>query len=160
MKKQLTTTLLPAFLDCNSYFFTAPELGSDSEAGSSSSFSSGSSSSSSGTSTTKKEVGPKDGPWKKKYCGNIGVYPNHNRLKFKLEIQVTEVQDMDVTITNVVGQQVLFEKLTQIEETWHKEIDLKGYSPWVTLYIDSAFIPIFALAAPNLNGISHIDRAA
>ena len=62
---------------------------------------------------------------------SIDVYPNPNRGVFTLEIQVEGVQDIEVTITNIVGQEVLLEKLTQIHGLYQKEIDLKGYSPGV-----------------------------
>ena len=62
---------------------------------------------------------------------SVEIYPNPNSGVFTLEIKVTEVQDMEVTITNVIGQEVLFEKLTQIKGTYQKEIDLKGYAPGV-----------------------------
>jgi len=61
----------------------------------------------------------------------IAVYPNPNTGVFTLEIQVEEMQDIDVRITNVIGQEVLSEKLTQIKGAYQKEIDLKGYSPGV-----------------------------
>ena len=62
---------------------------------------------------------------------NTTVYPNPSNGRFTIEVQSTGVQDIDVVITNVVGQQVLLEKLTQINGTYQKEIDLKGYSPGV-----------------------------
>ena len=62
---------------------------------------------------------------------NLKIYPNPNRGLFTLEIQIEGIQDMEVTITNMVGQQVLFEKLTQVKGTYQKEINLKRYSPGI-----------------------------
>ena len=61
----------------------------------------------------------------------IKVYPNPNTGEFTVEIQVDGIQDMEMSITNVAGQQILFEKLIQVKGTFLKEIDLKKYSTGV-----------------------------
>ena len=57
----------------------------------------------------------------------IDLYPNPNEGKFTLEIKTRAIQDMELMITNVIGQEVFFEKLSNVGGTFGKEIDLTGY---------------------------------
>ena len=58
----------------------------------------------------------------------IKVYPNPNRGHFTIEIKVGETQDVQIKITNILGQLIFKEELKQISRTYYKQINLKGYA--------------------------------
>lgn len=56
------------------------------------------------------------------------IFPNPNNGVFILEINVAEAQDIEIRIINVIGQEVFFEKLTQVKGNYKKEINRIGSS--------------------------------
>jgi len=58
----------------------------------------------------------------------LNIYPNPNTGKFTLEMNLTEKKDMQLTITNLLGQQVYSEKLNKLKGNYQKKIDLIGYA--------------------------------
>jgi len=58
----------------------------------------------------------------------LKVYPNPNTGEFTLEINLTETQDILLTITNILGQQVYSEKYRAIKGTYQTKIDLSSYA--------------------------------
>ena len=51
------------------------------------------------------------------------IYPNPNNGVFTLEINVAETQDIEIKIINVIGQEIFFDKLTQVNGSYKTEIN-------------------------------------
>ncbi|MBL4754797.1 MAG: T9SS type A sorting domain-containing protein [Flavobacteriales bacterium] len=61
----------------------------------------------------------------------VKIYPNPNTGEFTLELILTNGQDMELSIVNILGKLVYFEKLPAFEGTHFKQIDLSTYSSGV-----------------------------
>jgi len=55
----------------------------------------------------------------------LKLYPNPNTGEFTLEMEISEKQDIQINITNILGQSVYAETLNNINGKYKKQIDLK-----------------------------------
>ena len=55
---------------------------------------------------------------------NLEVYPNPSRDIFNISFVSEEVQDLKIKIVNVIGEEILSEKLEQFIGEYTKQIDL------------------------------------
>jgi len=61
------------------------------------------------------------------FSKNIGVYPNPNPGKFIVNIVGLQEQEIELTILDVLGQVLYFEKLINMDNTFKREIDLQEH---------------------------------
>ncbi|MBL4654982.1 MAG: T9SS type A sorting domain-containing protein [Bacteroidia bacterium] len=61
-------------------------------------------------------------------ANNLRIYPNPNTGKFTIEMDVLEIQDLQITITNVLGQRICFDKVEKFMGTYKKKLDFNKYS--------------------------------
>jgi len=55
------------------------------------------------------------------------IYPNPNTSEFTIEINITQTENLDLKITNSLGQEIFTEKFTQFKGNFEKQLDLSEY---------------------------------
>ena len=58
----------------------------------------------------------------------LRIYPNPTTGEFTVEMDVLEIQDLQITITNVLGQKIYFDKVGKSMGTYKKKFDFNKYS--------------------------------
>ena len=64
---------------------------------------------------------------------NLDVYPNPSRDVFNISFASEEVQDLQLRVLNVIGEEVVVEDLQQFVGQYKKQINLKDYSKGIYL---------------------------
>ncbi|MBI4646044.1 MAG: T9SS type A sorting domain-containing protein [Bacteroidia bacterium] len=62
-----------------------------------------------------------------KFVSDLEIYPNPNTGKFNIEMNITQTANLELQITNNLGQTIYSEKLYQIKGRLVKQVDLKKY---------------------------------
>ena len=64
---------------------------------------------------------------------NLDVYPNPSRDMFNVTFTSEDVQDLEVRVINIIGEEIIKEDLQQFVGEYVKVIDLNNYDKGVYL---------------------------
>ncbi|MFH1320281.1 MAG: CUB domain-containing protein [Bacteroidota bacterium] len=58
-------------------------------------------------------------------AGSLQIYPNPTRGEFTLEMNVPQIQDIQLKIINIIGEEIFSEELSQVKGDYRRNFDLK-----------------------------------
>ena len=61
------------------------------------------------------------------FINSFKIYPNPNTGEFKIEINITRQENLELKILNSLGQEVFSEHLNQFKGIYEKQLDLSEF---------------------------------